>query len=406
MIKKSLSPIPHGGYWHIENNTAWFVGTEYNILFQIDMDVNHVEYLSELPNNKIGEYALNTTCLKVGKFIFCMPYTDSKSIWVYQMDTQQFNEILLNVSGQEDGALICDVWQYDDRVFALSMGLKKIIEIDIERKSIENYYSLGDTSDITIGRGAMVGNSIYIAAGSSNKIYQFDVKTKYITVHTIDNITDHLYTICFDGEKFWLSGYRRAVYVWDGRNNIVRVIDDFSKQFGLYCFEKNRVDIFDCSSDVCDSPIFDEVISIGEYIWYMSSRSNIMIYIHKNDLTVNYLKIEEEHEIKSKFYKYNVLYGKQYVAREHYIGIFSYSNHSIIEVDAIEKKVEKKIYVCNEKLLNRMIDLFNKYSNPYNEYRDFDSKLFEADLMKLEGVQTEKKSKNIGLKIHKEIVGG
>lgn len=52
----------------------------------------------------------------------------------------------------------------------------------------------------------------------------------------------------------------------------------------------------------------------------------------------------------------------EYVKQERYIGIFSAKNNCIIEIDALEKKYEKKVFSVGNTFIERMIREYEEHN--------------------------------------------
>ena len=175
VIKKSRE-LFWGDQWCVENNNGWFVAGNINILFFVDMVNNSYKIIAKLPDYINGTFRANSNCIKCGEVIFCMP-NRGEYIWCYDLFDNMFVKIKIeNPNYVEIGIL--DFWKSENVLWAVSMGLKQIIEIDISTKKIIGYYNITNRTEEVIGKSVKTGNYIYSLSGLESRIYQFNIKTK------------------------------------------------------------------------------------------------------------------------------------------------------------------------------------------------------------------------------------
>ncbi len=292
--------------WYIEGNKAWLVDGEKNCLLCLNLDVDECEYKGEIPDKASSKFRLNPRCIKCNSDIFLMPDCGD-SIWVYQLDNSQFHRIKIeNPEGVQIS--ITNFWQDNGKIIAVSIGLRQIIEINIKERKIENSYQICKSKNVKISRSVKVGGKIYCISAVSNQIYQFDLNAKKTEVYTIPNTEDGFRTICYDGENFWLSGWHKAVYVWNKEDDVTRVIDDFPPQFGIYNFAHYGDSLLDCKAVKYDTPVFIDSAAVGQYIWYIPFQTNKIIYVDGLHIYMKYGLKGAEFRIEKSFGKYRIIY--------------------------------------------------------------------------------------------------
>lgn len=338
--------------WYIENEKAWFVAGEYNALFQLDMTVNQCVFVAELPVT--NGLRLNSRCIKCGNDIFCIPDIGD-SIWVYELDKSKFCKIEIE-NFDKVRLNIVNFWQKGEKIYAVSRGLKQIIEINIRDKKIGNFYGLCNVLNERVGLSIKVGTSLFCPFINSNQICKFNINTKENVIYTILGVEGGFYTICFDGEKYWLSGFRKQIYVWNKENNTVEIIDQFPEQFGIYNFEGNTSELIDYETDLYETPTFADSIATERYIWFIPFQTNKIIYIDKDTFELHVFEIAEEDETEDSLAcgHMNSKYLLQYVKERRYIGLYSLKNNCIWEIDSLKIKVEKKHYSLSRECLEQI----------------------------------------------------
>ncbi len=402
---KNCSSFFWSDNWHIENGKAWFVDGERNVLFCLNLEKKECEYIKEIPDSDKNTFRLNPKCIKCENDIFCMPDLGS-CIWVYHIEKSQFTSIA--VDRPKDVRLsIRDFWKCEKKIFAVSIGLRQIIEINIEEKRIEHYYALSHAENDIMGRGIKVGKYLYITSMIWNRIYQFDLVTKETEIFTIPNVAGAFCSICFDGDKFWLSGYRREVYVWDKDKNEVKIIDQFPEQFGIYDFkdkENNRLDFKTLAYDV---PAFIQSVATKTHVWFIPFQTNKILYIDKNTYEVKAFEMEMEDEkegipINREFLK--AKYLLEYVNENRYIGLYSLKNNCVVAIDAREMKETRETYLLSRSCLMKMMQLHEKRGHIMREKNDMDERIYYAGIGDWSEYSRMGMEEKAGTQIYKKIV--
>jgi len=389
--------------WTIEGDKAWFVAEDLNTLFQVDLNTYLCKYIAELPKKDLNGFRLNSRCIKCGNDIYCMPDTGD-CIWVYQIDNSSFYQIMIdNADGVELN--LANFWEYKRKIYAVSIGSKKIIEIDVDKKKVENCYSVCDTSKIEIALSIKVGAQIYITSAISNHIYQFDIETKKIVEYEVPNTKDRFFAISFDGNKFWISGYHKAIYLWNKDENNIIVIKNFPHQYGLYNLKNSKKGLIDYEKIIFDDPIFHELVVLGQYIWCIPRQSNKILYINKDTYEICILDIAEENEtiesINQKRLKHK--YILEYILENQYIGLYSTQNDCIVEIDTLNKSVKRKKFKLDTRSLQKILKMYEKNRKVFYEKNNLDKKLYEMKLLEVYKDRRKENKSNIGLNVMKNV---
>lgn len=406
-MRKRDSLFIWGGNWDIEDDKAWFVPGECNVLLQFDLNTGQGEFVAEIPNNTANAYMLNCYCIKCGTDIFCMPYLGSNSIWVYQLGNSQFQQIKIeNSNNVQSAPYISELWRYGEKLFVVSRGWQQIFEIGIREKKIENYYSICDVSTAGIAQSIRVGQAIYTVSASVNEIYQFDIITKKTVTYVIPDIKERLYAICFDGENFWLSGYSKKIYVWNKESNTIVTLDKFPDQFGIYNFKNDGKTFLDCKSTEYDTPVFIKIIAAGQYIWFIPLQTNKIIYVDKNTYECRILEIEEENETEDSLLTQRITakYTPQYIREYRYIGLHSIKNDYIFEIDTLQRRIERKKYFLDKRAIQNIAQIYARHGRIfYCESNDVDRLFFGLRLQSKGSEHVKKVSGSVGEDIYKVI---
>lgn len=386
--------------WWIEERRAWFVEGINNILFCLNLDTNKCEFMACIPDENSDALLLNPFCVKCGKDIFCLPGC-GEYIWIYDLESQQFSRI--SIDNPSRLQLTFDFWIYNDKIFAVSGELKKILEIDVETHEINNYYEVFEESGWA--RSTMVDNIVYSVSITANKIYQFNLETKKTEKTLLAEITKKLYTICVDGEKFWMCGYGREIYVWERKEDRLITINDFPKDFGIYHFYQSMQetqDILDCGRKEYDLPTFLYSVLAGNYIWFIPFQTNRIIYINRESYELSVFEINEEKETKESLLLANRVLGSkyllEYVKNNRYIGLYSVKNKRILEIDAKRLAYQWHDYYLDKKC---QLQYGEKRKNVYYEGDTLDRLIYNAKIGSIRETGQRVNKDTIGEKIYK-----
>lgn len=333
-----------GDNWQIDSNDAWFVTGMDNILCRIDLRKNEGELVASIPDVSPSKFRRNSFCMKYQNDIYCMPVF-ADSIWVYDIINHEFDEIRIeNIDGvpinMRGGFL-----EYKQKIYAVSHGLRQIVEIDPRRKRVDCYYSFHAKENFI--KSIKAGDVLFSLSGTGREIYEFCPETKKITEHKLPDVGRGVNTICFDGENFWMSGWGKEVYIWNKEKNQCRVIDGFPETFGIYDFSQNTDGEADCGAAEYDSETFLYAAAVGKTVWFIPFLTNKIMFADINTCALQEFDIEEEKETRESILARSGLaykYVLEYVRDNRYIGLYSAKNNCMLEIDTVARKYTYKQY--------------------------------------------------------------
>ncbi len=357
--------------WHIEDGKAWFVEGWRNALFCLDLNTKICEYIAPIPKLEAKTFRRNPRATKIGNDINCMPDLGN-CIWIYQIEEEKFLQMKIN-NLKRKRVSIYDYWKCENRLYAVALGQQQILEINLEEKKICAYYTICNYDEENLERSVKVGLDIYTVSGISNRVYQFNIKTKQTVEHTLTGIEGKLNTICFDGRKFWLSGNRREIYVWDKENNVTEILRNLPNDFGMYDFFGKTEEILDQKSDIYNTFAFMEARVAGSCIWFIQFRTNQIIYVDINTYQIHVLEMQDERETKESLQNNKLVskYLLQYLLEERYLGLFSIKNNWIVEIDTDSLQIEVKKFLFD---YENYVDKLQDYT--FEENRPIEMKTF------------------------------
>lgn len=389
-MAKSKGEFVHSYGWWVEEDKAWFVEVKNNILFCVDLNTGICEEAVLIPDMNTKKYALTPVCMKYGREIWCIPGW-GESIWVYHLDDKSFCSIDLDIYDKINATVFFSV--QNNMLFIVPMWCNEVIEINIYAKKVENYYKICER-DI-VGPSITVGNSIFMMTYISDKVYEFDMATKMIKTHNLPDM-GKIQNICFDGERFWLSGYKKEIYICDKSFHKMMVIKEFPNDFGVYDFTKETDGKVDCTADSYLFPTFPAAVAVGEYVWFIPGQTNRIIYADKGNYQLSAYEIDGEDETRESILLRSAgmdfKYGLEYIRDNRYIGLLSAKYNRIVEIDTRELSHQWKDYCFSDNCLEQCS---NAYQGVY----------FEGDILQTQIYGTKLMNGTITRDIQANIVG-
>lgn len=388
--------------WWIEEDNVWFVGGMSNILFNMNLKTGECEEAIDIPDSDTCKLRLTPVCLKRGKDVFCIPGF-GQSIWVYNLDSKNF--IRIDIDKPERFQLRVQVWERGDSLFIVSENWNRIMEVDVRQKVIKDYYTICEKDSVQ--KSTMAGHNIYMVSSDMGNIYQFDLCTKTIEVYSLPIEKKKLFTICFDGKKFWLSGYQKELYVWNKEDNSLVTVNSFPKDFGVYDFTEKTSGEIDSKMTEYEFSAFLYSVMVGEYIWFIPRQTNKILYINKENYRLSVFEISEENETRKSIlergtYGFRLKYLLEYIRNDRYIGLFSVKNNRILEIDAKELKYQWKDYHFGDECLKQCNEICQGvYYEGYDLLYDLTYRReLQTACHKLDSIGTD----NVGMEIYRSLM--
>jgi hypothetical protein len=359
--------------WWIDNDGIWFVSGDMNRLFFMDKSRNEAIYVSRIPSSNTQEFRKYPRCLRKDNIVFCFP-DEGESIKCYSLEDFSWKSIHIN--NPDKVRLSCsNMWTVQDKLYIVSVGLKQVIEFNIDTLQIDEYYNIDAKG---ISGSVLVGNDIYMVDCLSNSVFKFNCLEKNDEKYLLSGIDDKIQTICFDGNNFWLSGRKKKLYIWQKEINKVGTIDSLPANFGMYNFNGMYQKLLDIQREAFETPLFLYSVMAYEYIWFIPFQTNEIIYVSKNtyEISIFPLEMEEQTEENIKEQLLGHKYLLEYVRENRYIGLFSLKNKWVFEIDAKNLTYKRMNYKLDGDSAFRVLqEIFRKVPIVY-EKSDSDMKCF------------------------------
>lgn len=386
--------------WCIEERTGWFVAYSVNTLFQYNMETKILSAVSSIPTKKAGSFQ-NPLCIKYKNRIYCLPHYQN-SIWYYDLVSGQWGEIVL-CKDKNIEIMACLLGKLADNYYFFSITLKKIWALNLKTGRITMSYDVNieEQPDIYFCfDGIIVEDSIYLVLGGTF-VYEYHLADHSQQKYELKDVEDTLYKIGYDGESFWLIGRKKDVYLWNKKSNTVQILTQYPDDFAIYDFtQKIRSNDFEGHGK--ELFVFNNVYCLGDRVWLIPQSGNKIIYYDKCNGKMKGFDIQNEEEsaetldlnyrhIASKFFM-------MYVREERYLGIYSYQNKRMFEIDTKHMKYENIDIMMDDKSLSDIA-----MQDFYEDGNEFVYLIYSAKMNDLEMFENDCDDRSVGTQIYREI---
>lgn len=361
--------------WWLEKNKAYVCAACYGELLCIDMITGQCEILVRIPDCYIEKFRSNSYCRKYKNKVFFFPY-EEKNICCYDLESKTLEQIKVGFKGR---LMICmeNGNTENSQIWLMEHMGKKIYQVNLEKRIVEKEYVIFPNSNSFTGCYIFAQDNLYCTAGKG--IYCIDISNGNTAMLEIAGIESELYTICYDGHNFWLSGNHEVIYVWNPIGGIVQEIKRFLDK-SLLIFQESSIFIKNV-------PLFSASVSVEKYIWFIPLQCNApIIYIDKENYEVGVLEIENEQETEESVQKREntFKYVLEYVREDRYIGLYSYKNQVIFEIDTAKLCIKIEEFKPNEEMLLTLTrEIYSGKGVIYEGSRD-DEEIFSILLNSIE----------------------
>lgn len=370
--------------WWLEGSKLYICASCYAAIFCVDIATMQCEFLARIPECKFKSSRSNSYCRKYKEKVFCFPYGE-KYICYYDLEKKLWSKIEV---GFEGNLMIC--LDNDDienvNVWLMEYRGRKIYQVNIEKKIVEREYIIPADRNVFTGYYVFVQDNLYCTAG--NEIYCINIRDGTITAYQIAEPGIEIYTICYDGCNFWLSGNREVIYIWNVQEGLVKIITDFVE------------DSTDSSVIIKNAPLFGSSMLVGRYVWFIPLQGNMpILYIDRDSYRVRVLEIEEEKETEKEIVRRGnaFKYAFEYIRQNRYIGLYSCKNQMFLEIDTVDLCVKyRRLCFSDQTFIAIAWEAYADMGILYEGVRD-GQEIFSILLNRVE------EKKNIYLNIGKQI---
>ena len=327
--------------WVIDGNNAWMVSVEKDELFWADTEKKIVKLIGVVQERQSDHWRRIGACVKHGDDIYFCP-NRGFYIWKYNIKSAEWKKITFGDKVKPNVSLyIHYVWLLQDEILMYSYRFKSLFRLSLATDEVTECTHLSADETECWGRPLLVGDKIYVMADSTPAMYKYDVNSRTVEKMPINLDFKGWSTLAYADGKFYLSGRDRHLYSWQEETGKIEQYD-LPPSFGLYHFNSQDMDswLLDTSVDSYEYYTFQEILPFGEEIWLIPGQTNEILYmnIHTREMKVFHIA-EEEEDLRSLKCRYlHTKYRNVYSREGRYLGLYSYKNECLIEVDTKEKK--------------------------------------------------------------------
>lgn len=328
--------------WWIENEMAWLILGEEQILCEYSFISKKLQILDRIPIKYGCEARSYSRCVKYNSNIICIP-DKGKFILVFSIVKKTWKSIEVK-SNSNDRITGIHFNILENNLFFYAKGLGQIIEFDMNLLQITKCINIPYNVNEELEFGVFISNMFYVLACSQNQsyVYKCNVYTSEIERYIVPCKNDMLSTICNAYDKFIISGKTKNLYIWNNLNTAERLTNIFPSDFGEYNYVQDDEKIVDKELEKYRERTFYCMVLVNELIWFIPFQTNKILFLN-NENIIKEFSVANEEETKSSLInnQFRHKYLLQYVKQDRYIGLYSTKNEYILEIDA--KKMDYRI---------------------------------------------------------------
>lgn len=226
-----------------------------------------------------------------------------------------------------------DVFEQGDSIYIISYFLI-IFKVNIEKNSVEYlfYPDMKPEGDVR-SEVVRVNNIIYIPMRHNNKIYKFDLETEQIEIIAVNTELKGIDTLCFDGERFWMTGTEKMICSWDEKSNSCISYCNFPHNFKKFHGIEGEDGYWFCRSGVYEKKIY-----------FIPCYANMLLELDTNTYNMEEIFIPDEEESAETIRRPERFFDAKFSAakkRDNMLMLVSAENKNLILIDLNTKKIDK-----------------------------------------------------------------
>lgn len=212
---------------HIENR-IYFVNLTFNGIFYLELKDFSIHYLCRFVNE-----SANVTGVSIGintlynNVIYFFPH-NTNVIVQFDRITQIMQEIAIpEFEGKYFQTAGVIEWNDHIYIFPIELG-KGIYVFDPQRLEVRKDKELSllfaESQYFCVNTFLTHNNSVLISLDGNNQVVEISLETKKIIQHRMLPEGIQIYSMCFDGEHYWILPKNTVdIYEWDLENDILKI---------------------------------------------------------------------------------------------------------------------------------------------------------------------------------------
>lgn len=317
--------------WYVEGNEAWFVDCQYALLLHVNLESFEVKMVSSVPVENIEIVKSHPYCFKFEKKIFCLA-DRGENIYIFDLEKEVWTCVYID-NPEHKRLHITDIRKINNKLFAFSSGLGKMICLSGEKFDIVEYFTIIGKIKENINY-SWDTEKCYIVNGE--KMFAYDCVENQIVLDR--DLGKEYSNLLFENNNIWLTN----------NENIIKKIENcneekefcFSLAFANMTIQDNELWI---ENEKAPDPAFSQIISTEKSVWFIPLLTKNVIVINADNLE-DYEQINRPIVSKSEFAKWGLAGQYSFLCRQanRYIYLFSFSDNCIVIVDGENLHYEKK----------------------------------------------------------------
>ena len=199
--------------WVVDNHMIYFSMCNYNALCRANLDNSQVEIIATLPDipcEKGNEYF---GIYQYKNYLLLGPLKSTSDFLVYDILNSRFIKIL---SEGEKSFYSSRVFEKGGFLYVVSAKTAEVNKIDLQNLSIKRIMCKQFFPDnAQINEIAKVDDLLYIPLNQEKKLLIFSMENENYRYCEFPINVSFISTIEFYGDKFWITGESKKLYVWN-----------------------------------------------------------------------------------------------------------------------------------------------------------------------------------------------
>ncbi|MBR1598174.1 MAG: hypothetical protein IJ661_04565 [Lachnospiraceae bacterium] len=322
----------------IDGKEVYFFHGSMNALLKYDLNSEHAEMLTVLPDEPMLREFTICTVLKYGKDIFMIPAW-GQDIAVYNQQTRKCKVLNLPERQNYSNRLtFSNAFIVEDNIFCIPDSYHSIIKVNVHTKEIEYLFSTTSFfkdyfqfDNVSINASVYDGKeNIYCIITGTNKLMVYNIEKNEAEIISVGNDGSIFSTINYIDGKLYLSDYLSKA---------------FDRKVFIYDINTKEVEI------ICNIP-YDgfaiHALQNGDYMVDSFYNGGFMIFNENNKLIFEQGNTE-------RVYGGDLNYSYHYGIVRHYGNKYIYYNRHNNELWIVnDRQIEKKVIIHAEDIDNHI----------------------------------------------------
>lgn len=246
----------------IENGTGYAAASEFNGLYEVNLEKQECEYKMLFPNEKLNRKRLYASALYFHSKVYFIP-ASGEYISIYNIGRKAIEQVPIPPLAKEcpfykERGKFIGAAQWGENIFIIPFTYPGILKLDVKTNKItvlrqwipkEGYFFRGGL--------CVEGNRIYVPSGINNMVLEFNMETEKGVIHRIGRYNTGAMDMHKYGEDYWIMPRQEgSVIAWNPESNSIREITDYPVGFQT------------------GKPSFSKIIICADALFFMPSRAN------------------------------------------------------------------------------------------------------------------------------------